>query len=342
MSHRNILNFIGWFVRALLLSRAGLAAENLVLRQQLAVWQRSKPKPKLCCQDRWLWVLLSRLWQSWRSVPVLVQPQTVVRWHRTAFRCYWWWRSRQKTGRPQVPVEVRQLVRQMSRDNPLWGAPRIRSELALLGHAVAESTVAKYLVQPKRPPSQTWKTFLRNHVGCLASMDFLVVPTVTFRLLFVFVVLSLDRRRVVHFNSTEHPTAEWVSRQLIQAFPFDTAPRYLIRDRDSIYGALVRGCLKNLGTEEVVAAARSPWQNPYSERLNGTLRRELLDHVIVLNERHVMRLLAKYFEYYHDARRHQALANNAPLPRPVEPPEQGRVLAEPMVGGLHHRYRRVA
>jgi transposase InsO family protein len=161
-------------------------------------------------------------------------------------------------------------------------------------------------------------------------------------MLFVLVVLSIDRHRVVHYNTTEHPTAEWVSRQLIQAFPFDTAPRYLIRDRDSIYGEVVRRCLKNLGTEEVVTAPRSPWQSPYSERLNGTLRRELLDHVIVFNERHLMRLLAKYFEYYHEARCHQALGNNAPVPRRVEPPEQGRVIAEPMAGGPHHRYRRGA
>jgi hypothetical protein len=342
MSKMNILKVIGWWLRALLLSRAALTAENLALRQQVAVWQRSRPKPKLCWQDRWFWVLLSRLWQSWRSVLVLVQPQAVVRWHRTAFRYYWWWKSSQKTGRPRVRAAVRQLIRQMSRDNPLWGAPRIRAELALLGHAVAKSTVAKYMVKPKRPPSPTWKTFLRNHLGCLASIDFLVVPTVTFRLLFVFMVLSLDRRRVVHYNVTEHPTAQWVSRQLIQAFPFDTAPRYLIRDRDSIYGALVRRCLKNLGTAEVVTAPRSPWQDPYSERLNLPLRRELLDHVIVFNERHVMRLLGRYFEYYHEARCHQALANNLSTPRPVEPPEQGRVVAEPLVGGLHHRYRRVA
>jgi hypothetical protein len=341
MSHVTILKVIGWLLRALLLSRAALAAENLALRQLLAVLRRAKPKPKLCWQDRWLWVLLSRLWQSWRSVLVLVQPQTVVGWHRTAFRCYWWWRSRQKTGRPQVASEVRKLIRQMSRDNPLWGAPRIRSELALLGHRVAESTVAKYMVRANRPPSQSWKTFLTNHVGSLASIDFFVVPSVTLRLLYGFIVLLHDRRRVVHVNVTTEPTAEWVSRQLIQAFPFDTAPRYLIRDRDGIYGEQVRRTLKSLGIAEVVIAPRSPWQSPFVERLIGTLRRDLLDHVIVFHEQHSIRLIRGYLEYYHDFRCHQSLANNAPSPRVVQPPELGKVIGEAMVGGLHHRYRRV-
>ena len=230
----------------------------------------------------------------------------------------------------------------MSRKNPLWGEPRIQAELHLLGHDVAESTVAKYMSRPRKPPSQTWKSFLKNHVGCLASIDFFVVPTVTFRLLYCFVVLCHDRRRVVLLNVTRHPTAEWVARQITEAFPFDTAPRYLIRDRDGIYGEIFRQRVRNMGIEEVVIAPQSPWQNPFVERLIGSIRRDCLDHVIVLNEKHLKRILTGYFDYYHRARCHMALDGNAPCPREVEPPEQGKVTAIPQVGGLHHRYARVA
>jgi putative transposase len=330
-------------LRGLLVGRAALLAENLALRQQLALLQRERRRPRWRWRDRWFWMVLAKLWRGWRSALVLVQPDTVVRWQRTAFRCYWRWKSRRPPGRPGLAREVRRLIRRMSRDNALWGAPRIRAELRLLGHEVAESSVAKYVVRRRdKPLSQTWRTFLRNHFGCLAAMDFLVVPTATFRLLFVFLVLRHDRRRVVHFNITEHPTAEWVSRQLVQAFPYDEAPRYLIRDRDGAYGEAVRHTLKSLGIEEVVTAPRSPWQKPYCERVVGTIRRDLLDHVIALNERHLMRLLRNYLVYYHDARCHRGLEGNAPNPRAVEGPERGQVVAEPMVGGLHHRYRRAA
>src|SRR5262249_43231106 len=229
-----------------------------------------------------------------------------------------------------------------SKENPLWGAPRIRAELALLGHDIADSTVAKYMVRAPKPPSQNWRTFLKNHVGTLASIDFFTVPTVTFQVLFVFVVLRHDRRRIAHFNLTRHPTAEWIARQVTQAFPFDEAPRYLIRDRDGAYGDEVRRCLKNLGIEEVVIAPRSPWQSPFVERVIGTIRRECLDHVIVLNQRHLKRILSKFLAYYHICRPHMSLNDNAPVPREVEPPERGRVVGEPILGGLHHRYRRCA
>jgi transposase InsO family protein len=247
-------------------------------------------------------------------------------------------------GRPPLDKELRDLIGRMARENPTWGAPRIRAELRLLGHDVAEATVAKYLKRsrPSKPPSQTWRTFLTNHVGTLASMDFFVVPTVTFRLLYVFVLLRHQRRYVVHFNVTTAPTAAWVAQQLRQAFPFETAPRYLIRDRDGIYGDEVRRCLRSLGIEEVVTAPRSPWQNPYCERMIGSLRRECLDQVIVLNERHLRRLLSSFLDYYHRSRPHMGLGHNAPEPRAMEPPESGRIVAEPTVGGLHHRYRRCA
>jgi transposase InsO family protein len=230
----------------------------------------------------------------------------------------------------------------LSRENPRWGVPRIQAELALLGYAVADATVAKYRCRPRRPPSPSWRSFLNNHVQSLASIDFFVVPTVTFQLLYGFVVLRHDRRQVVHFNTTAHPTAEWVARQLTQAFPFDSAPRYLIRDNDGIYGDAVRRCLANLGIEDVPISPRSPWQNPFVERLIGSVRRDLLDHVIVLNERHLYRLLKSYFAYYHQSRTHLSLDRNAPVPRDIILPDNGPVRSIPEVGGLHHQYTRAA
>ena len=230
----------------------------------------------------------------------------------------------------------------MSRENPLWGAPRIQSERALLGHKVAESSVAKYMVRGRKPPSQTWRTFLENHVDCLASIDFFTVPTVTFRVLFCFVALHHDRRRVVHFNVTAHLTAAWTAQQIVQAFPYDEAPRFLIRDRDRIYGEQVQRRIGNMGIEQVLIAPRSPWQSPYVERLIGSIRRECLDHVIVLGEDHLRRLLSLYFAYYHESRTHLSLDRNAPHPREVEPPSRGKVVAIPHVGGLHHLYTRAA
>jgi len=230
----------------------------------------------------------------------------------------------------------------MSRENPIWGAPRIQAEWKLLGHAVAESTVAKYMVRTRKPSSPTWKTFLQNHLHELAAVDFFTVPTVTFRVLYVFVVLSLDRRRVLHFHVTTRSSAEWTAQQVIETFPFATAPRFLMRDRDGVYGECFRQRVNSLGCEEVVSAPRSPWQNPFVERLIGSIRRECLDHVIALNERHLLRLLRSHCEYYHTSRTHMALDDNAPLPCQVEPPAKGAVLAIPQVGGLHLRYTRRA
>jgi transposase InsO family protein len=289
------------------------------------------------------WVVLSRLWPGWQAVLVIVQPATVVHWHRQGFRLFWRWKSRKgKTGRPQIEREIRDLIRRMSRENPIWGAPRIQAELKLLGYAVAESTVAKYMVRTRKPSSPTWKTFLKNHLHELAAVDFFTVPTVTFRVLYVFVVLSLDRRRVLHFHVTTSPSAEWTAQQVVEAFPFDTASRFLMRDRDGIYGEYFQRRVKSLGCEEVVSAPRSPWQNPFVERLIGSIRRECLDHVIVFNERHLLRILRSYFEYYHESRTHMGLDDNAPIPREVERPERGAVSAIPQVGGLHHRYTRRA
>jgi len=230
----------------------------------------------------------------------------------------------------------------MSRENPLWGTPHIQSELALLGYVVAASTIDKYRIRLRKPPSQTWRTFLDNHAKDIVAVDFFTVPTATFRILFCFIVLRHDRRMVVHFNVTAHPTARWTAQQIVEAFPYDAAPRFLLRDRDSIYGANFRRCVKSMGIEEVVTAPRSPWQNPYAERLIGSIRRECLDHVIVLNEAHMRRILASYFAYYHESRAHLSLERNAPVLRRVEHPSEGKVIAVPQVGGLHHRYCRAA
>ena len=262
-----------------------LVLENLALRHQLAVLQRTAPRPRLRPSDRVFWVLLARLWHGWAEVVAIVQPETVIRWQRTGFRLFWTWKSRRPgPGRPAVAPDVRALIRTMARANPLWGAPRIHGELQKLGLEISQATVSKYLVRRRTPPSQTWRTFLDNHIGSLVSVDFFTVPTVLFKVLFVFVVLAHDRRRVVHVNVTDAPTAQWTAQQLVEAFPWDTAPRYLLRDRDAVYGAVFSSRVQALGIHEVKTAPRSPWQNPYVERLIGTLRRECLDHVVVLND----------------------------------------------------------
>ena len=330
-------------VRGLLCDRGELAAENLALRQQLAALQRQSKRPRLRTRDRIFWALLSRIWTHWRSALLIVQPDTVVRWHREGFKLFWRWKSRTgKVGRPKIDTEIRKLIRRMARENPGWGVPRIQSELALLGLTVSETTVRKYRTRHRKPPSQTWHTFLDNHARDIVAIDFFTVPTATFRVLFVFVVLRHDRRRVVHFNVTAHPTAQWTAQQIVQAFPCDESPRFLLRDRDSIYGDFFCRRIDHMGIEEVITAPRSPWQNPYVERIIGSIRRECLDHVIVLNERHLRRILSSYFSYYHESRTHLSLHRNSPMPRDVEPPELGKVIAVPQVGGLHHRYCRAA
>jgi hypothetical protein len=329
-------------LRLLLLTRTRLVLENLALRQQLAVLRRSVRRPRLRPGDRVFWAWLSRWWAGWKDALAIVTPATVVGWHRQGFRLYWRWKSRGRPGRPRIDPQIRRLIRRMGRENPLWGAPRIQAELRLLGHDVAESTVAKYRGRRTRPPSPTWRSFLANHAACLASVDFFVVPTAAFKLLYCFVVLCHHRRRVAHFNSTTHPTSEWVARQVKEAFPFDVTPRYLIRDRDAAYGECFRKCMESMAIEEVLIAPRSPWQNPYVERLIGSIRRECLDHVIVFDEAHLKRLLGSYFSYYHTSRTHRSLDDNAPRPRVVEPPDGGRVVSVPHVGGLHHRYTRAA
>jgi len=330
-------------IRCLIAPRLRLAAEILALRQQLAVLNRSAKRPQLRRRDRFFWVLLSKLWRDWREVLIIIKPETVVKWHKEGFRLYWRWKSKtRRVGRPQIDKEIRELITRISRENPLWGVPRIQSELRLLGFEVAESTVAKYRIKVAKPPSQTWKTFLKNHAGQIASIDFFTVHTMSFRILYCFIILLHDRRKVVHFNVTTHPTAVWTAQQMIEAFPEDTAPRYLLRDRDQIYGEEFRLRVKGMQIEEVITAPRSPFQNPYAERVIGSIRRECLDHLIIIGEDHLRRALRDYFDYYHNVRPHQALERNSPAPREIEAPVKGKVISIPQVGGLHHRYRRAA
>jgi hypothetical protein len=242
-----------------------------------------------------------------------------------------------------VAREVRDLIRRMSQANPLWGAPRILGELHKIGIDLAQSTVEKYMVHRRGPSSPTWMMFIRNHAADMIAIDFFVVPTVRFHILFVFLILAYDRRRVLHFNITSNPSAHWTAQQIVEAFPWSDAPAYLIRDRDSIYGSHFQRRVKNMAIEEVVIAPRSPWQNPYVERLIGSIRRECLDHVLVLNEKHLKKILRNYFRYYHSWRTHQALDMDAPAGRSIQPPDHGPVVEIPEVGGLHHHYeRRVA
>jgi putative transposase len=238
--------------------------------------------------------------------------------------------------------DVRDLIRRRSLANPLWGAPRIHGELIKLGFDLSQATVAKYMVRHPMPPSQNWRTFLENHVKQLVSIDFFTVPTIRFQVLYVFLVVAHDRRRIVHFNATAHPTAQWTGQQLRQAFPFDQLPRSLLRDRDPIFGADFRTQVTNLGIHEVLSAPRSPWQRAYVERVIGSIRRECLDHVIVFNGTSLRRILGSYFQYYHRSRTHLSLGKDSPEPRSIQPPKMGRVVALPQVGGLHHRYERRA
>ena len=321
-----------------------LALENLALRQQLANLRRTSGRPHLCKADRAFWIVLSRIWSRWADVLVVVKPNTVVRWHRAGFRLFWRWKSRSRApAEGDVSAEVKALIRKMAEANVGWGAPRIHGELLKLGIDVGERSVSRFMPKrPRKPPSQTWRNFPDNYFGSLASIDFFTVPTATFRVLLVFLVLRHDRRRVVHFNITEFPSAAWTAQQIIEASPEDTAPRYMIRDHDGIYGDQFRRRVEGMGIDEVVTAPQSPWQNPYPERLVGSLRRECLDHVIVLGEKHLRGILTAYLSYYHKSRTHLSLSKDAPEPRAVQPPNLGEIVELPEVGGLHHRYERRA
>lgn len=333
------LKLLACLVVSLFRSKGRLEAEIVILRHQLNVLRRGMPsRARLTLIDRLIFVWLYRLRPSVLGAVVIVQPETVMRWHREGFRLYWRWKSRARGGRPRIPRDLRDLIREMSLANPLWGAPRIHGELLKLGIEIAQSTVAKYMVRCRRPPSQSWKTFLRNHGAGIAAMDLLVVPTIDFRLLYVLVILGHHRHRILSFGVTSHPTAEWIARQITDAFPWNEAPRHLIRDRDAVYGQVVTRRLKSMGIRDRPTAPRSPWQNGYVERLIGSIRRECLDHLVVFGEAHLRRIVTAYVSYYNELRTHLSLNKDTPIHRPIQ--RIGRIMSVPVLGGLHHQYRR--
>ena len=330
------------FAGSLLRSRMSLQLEIVALQHQLTVSHRSGRRSRVSSSDRRLWVRLARHWVRWREVLIFGQPATVLAGQRPRFREHWARLSRRHAGRPAITQNIRELIRKISEANPRWGSPRILGEVRKLGIAVAKSPVETYRVRPSQPASPAWRAFLKNHLPELVALDFFPVPPVGFKVLFVLIVLAHDRRTGLHFTVTEHPTAQWTAQQLVEAFPWETAPKYLLRDRDAVYGACFQRRAANLGIDQIQPAPRSPWQTPYAERLIGSIRRECLDQVVVFNEGHLRRLLTSYVHYYHRWRTHLSLAMECPEPRPVLPPDRGPVVAFPEVGGLHHHYERIA
>lgn len=329
----------------LLRSRRSLLLENLALRQQLAALKRKHPRPRLAIFDNIFWVLARRFWSDWKQALIVVSPETVVHWHRLGFALYWRAisRARRVIGRKRISKEVRELIFRMVAENPTWGAPRIHGELLMLGFDISERTISRWMKRaPRDPePAKRWLVFLRNHREAIAAMDFFTVPTITFGLLYCFFVVSHDRRRILHFNVTKHPTSLWVVQQLREAFPFDSAPLFLIFDRDGKYGIEVPTAARSLGIRPVQTSFESPWQNGVAERWVESCRRDLLDHVIPVNEQHLKRLLSDYIRYYHEDRTHLGLAKQTPSQR-IPATNCGQVTGLPRLGGLHHRYERAA
>jgi transposase InsO family protein len=321
-------------------SRARLEAEILVLRQQINVLRRKSPRRFAFGNlDRLVFVGLYRLVPGILDALAIVRPETVIRWHRAGFRSFWRWKSRRGGGRPRVPLEIHRLIRDMSLANPLWGAPRIHGELLKLGIDVGQTSVAKYMARGRRGPSQGWRTFLCNHADGIDSMDLFVVPTVSFRLLYGFLVLRHRRRRIMWLGVTANPTAEWIARQLTEAWGWEAAPDYIVRDRDCVYGKAYVRRLRAMGIRDRPTEPRSPWQNAYAERLIGSIRREALDHVVVLGERHLRQVLSSYLKNHNEARTHLSLDKDAPVPRAVQ--GVGQIFVKPHLGGLHHQYVRI-
>ena len=337
-----LFGVFSWF-SALLRSRHDLALEVAALRQQVGVLKRKRPRARLDRFDRFFWLALRQVWSRWADALLIVEPDTVARWHRAGFRFYWRMLCRHRPGRPKLMLELRELIRTIAVENPTWGAPKIHGELLKLGFEVGERTISRYLARLGRrgDPAKLWLTFLKNHREGIAAMDFFTVPTATFRLLYCFFVIRHDRRKILHCNATEHPTSQWVVQQLREAFPEDTAPRYLILDRDKKFGTDVTEMLKAMEIRIKRTAYRSPWQNGIAERWVGSCRRDLLDHVIVLNEAHLRRLVRGYIRYYHEDRTHDGLGKDTPNRRPIEQrkDQKAKLASLPRLGGLHHRYK---
>ena len=289
--------------------------------------------------DRAILGWMVRLWPDLLEMVQVVKPETVIRWHRAGFRAFWRWKSRKRVVRPKIDRGLRDLIRRMSQENQLWGASRIHGELLMLGFDVAQSTVSKYMTRGRGPPSQSWRTFLRNHAEAIAAIDMCVIRTMTFDQLYAFLVVGHGRRQLLWFEVTGHPTAQWLAQQITEAFPWGLAPRYLVRDNDRAYGHIFTARVCAMGIRDRPITPRSPWQNGIAERLIGSIRRECLDHVVVLGEAHLRRVLATYADYYNQARPHLALQKDAPLRRAVQ--RIGRVVAMPVLGGLHHQYVRI-
>jgi transposase InsO family protein len=325
-------------------SRRDLILENLALRQQLVALKRRRPQPRLVAIDRLFWVMLRRIWRGWRQALILVQPETVVRWHRSGFKLYWAWlsRHRSRAGRKCVSRELRGLIFRMVAENSTWGAPRIHGELKMLGFHISERSVLRWMRKaPRDPePANRWATFLSNHREAIAAMDFFTVPTLTFGVLYCFFVIAHDRRHILHSNVTKHPTSAWVIQQLRETFPYDSAPKHLIFDRGSNFSEEIVSTIKSFGIEPKRTSFRSPWQNAIAERFVGSCRRDLLDHVIVLNERHLKRLMNGYVRYYHEDRTHLGLEKQTPGRRyAAEKTDSAcKVVSISKLGGLHHRY----
>ena len=326
-------------------ARRSLLLENLVLRQQLVALKRRRPRPRLFVFDKIFGVLARRFWSGWKQALIVVSPETVVRWRRLGFTLYWRVisKARRVVGRKRISKEVRDLIFRMAAENPTWGAPRIHGELLMLGFDVYERTISRWMRRaPRNPePAMRWLAFLRNHREAITAMDFFTVPTITFGVLFGFFIISHDRRRIVHFNVTKHPTSLWVIQQLREAFPFESAPRFLIFDRDCKYGAEVPAAVRSLRIKPVRTSFESPWQNGVAERWVESCRRDLLDHVIAVNERHLKRLLSEYVHYYHEDRTHLGLRKRTPDSRTCSV-ASGRIFSLDRLGGLHHRYDRAA
>jgi putative transposase len=325
--------------------RHSLVLENLVLRQQLTVLKRKHPRPRLVTFDKLFWVLVRRLWSGWKQALIIVKPETVVRWRRAGFALYWRAISKadRMVGRRRISIEVRDLIVRMVTENPTWGAPRIHGELLMLGFDVSERTISRWMRRaPRDPePAKRWLAFLRNHREAIAAMDFFTVPTITFGVLYCFFIISHDRRRILHFNVTRHPTSMWIVQQLREAFPYRSSPRFLIFDRDSKYGLEVACAVRSMAIRPVRTSFESPWQNGVAERWIESCRRDLLDHIIVVNERHLKRLLADYVGYYHADRTHLGLGKGTPYGR-IRSVTTGRILSHERLGGMHHRYDRAA
>ena len=336
----SILRVLGMFVADMFKSRLRLEAENLFLRHQLNIALRHAP-PRLRVRgiDRVLLIWMTRLWPSLLGAVKVVQPETILRWHRAGFKVFWRWKSRNRVGRPKIDRGLRDLIQRMSKENPLWGASRIHGELLMLGFEVAQSTVSRYMVRRRNPPSQSWKTFLRNHAEAIAAIDMCIVPTLAFDRLFAFLVLGHGRRQLLWFEVTRQPTAEWLARQITEAFPWTSAPAYLVRDNDRAYGCVFTSRVRAMGIRDRPISPGSPWQNGIAERMVGTLRRECLDQMAISGEVHLRRVLSAYVAYYNQTRTHLALKKDAPLRRTVQ--RSGAVVAIPILAGLHHKYVRI-